>query len=253
MHASPNTIPVITFAEIGSTNAEAMRLGLAGHPAPFWLRAERQSAGRGRSGRVWESKPGNLYASLLVRFSCAPTVVHQLSFVAAVAAADAVTQAARPQTLPLHLKWPNDILIGGAKLCGILPESTIEPGGGVLAVIGVGVNLAHAPEMPGRATTCLAAHGLDVTPAAMGDYLAQAMSASLAEWAEGAGFTAIRSRWLERAHAVGTPITAHAGADVISGTFAGLRHDGALILRDHSGYDRALTYGDVTLDAAPRG
>jgi BirA family transcriptional regulator, biotin operon repressor / biotin---[acetyl-CoA-carboxylase] ligase len=246
-------VPVFTLAEIGSTNAEAMRLGLAGHTVPFWLRAGRQSAGRGRSGKAWESKPGNLYASLVVRLRCPPTVIHQLSFVAAIATVAAIDVVTAPRPLPLQLKWPNDVLIDGAKLCGILAESTIEPGGGVLAVIGVGVNLAHAPDALARATTCLGAHGCNATPAAMLDCLARTLSDALALWDEGAGFDAIRARWLERALPPGTPLTVYAGADVFRGTFAGLRHDGALILRDHSGYDRALTYGDVTLDAALRG
>ena len=246
--------PIRTYASLPSTNAEAMRLALAGEPAPFWVTAERQTAGRGRSGRAWVSEPGNLYASLAVRLTCQPGVLHQLTFVAAVAAVAAIRRSAAAPAgqLPLRLKWPNDILLDGAKLTGILPESTAQAGL-VLAVIGIGVNLAHAPDGLARATTCLAAHGLKITPKMMLDALALELAATLAVWAEGTGFSVIRERWLADSLAIGTPMTLHAAEMPVSGTFAGLGPDGALILRDHSGYDRTLTFGDVTLDAAPRG
>ncbi len=245
--------PIRTYASLPSTNAEAMRLGLAGEVAPVWVRAERQTAGRGRSGRLWVSEPGNLYASLLLRLVCPPTVLHQLSFVAAVASVAAVHTIAASGTarLPLKLKWPNDVLLGGAKLTGILPESTLNADGTVLAVIGIGVNLAHAPDGLGRATTCLAAHGLDITPAAMLDALSAELDGALATWAAGIGFSVIRERWLANSLPIGTPMTVHAAEMPVAGTFAGLGPDGALILRDHSGYDRLITFGDVTVDAAP--
>jgi BirA family transcriptional regulator, biotin operon repressor / biotin---[acetyl-CoA-carboxylase] ligase len=244
--------PVRTYASLPSTNAEAMRLGLAGESAPFWVRADQQTAGKGRSGRAWVSEPGNLYASLLTRLGCPPNLLHQLSFVAAVATVAAIRRRTRAD-LPLRLKWPNDILLDGAKLTGILAESTLEANGTALAVIGIGVNLAHAPDGLGRATTCLAAHGHDVTPSAMLAVLAVEMKASLTLWADGAGFSTIRTCWLRDSLPLGTPITAHVGAALHIGTFAGLAADGALILRDHSGYDTRLSFGDVTIDAAPRG
>lgn len=242
-------IPVLTFDDIGSTNAEAMRLGLGGAATPLWLTAARQTAGRGRSGRPWASEPGNLYASLVIRVSCPPTVIHQLSFVAAVAAVVAIRRVdANDRLRTLRLKWPNDVLIDGAKCVGILPESSITGPDQILAVIGTGINLAHAPDSLGRATTCLKAHGCDVTPTVMLDELSAAMRAALALWADGAGFATIRARWLQDATPTGTPMTVHTGADTLGGTFAGLDADGALILRDHTGYDRRLSFGDVTLD-----
>ena len=263
MRTTSNGIPVLELAEIGSTNAEAMRLGLGGSSAPLWVRADRQIAGRGRSGRAWTSEPGNLYASLLVRLNCAPVVIHQLSFVAAVAAVAAIRRvasdgfnldratSAAPTPPILRLKWPNDILIGGAKLVGILPESTIQGSLRILAVIGCGINLAHAPGGLGRTTTCLAAHGIHVTPPEMLDALAQDMTQALALWDNGAGFAAIRARWLADAGPIGAPMTVNAGRDIISGAFAGLAGDGALILRDQTGYDHRMTFGDVTLNAVP--
>jgi BirA family transcriptional regulator, biotin operon repressor / biotin---[acetyl-CoA-carboxylase] ligase len=248
----PMATPIRTYASLPSTNAEAMRLGIAGDRLPLWVRAERQTAGRGRNGRVWVSEPGNLYASLIARLDCAPIVLHQLSFVAAVATVAAIRRCASA-SLPLRLKWPNDILLDGAKLTGILAESTMQPNGGVLAVIGIGVNLAHAPDGLGRATTCLAEHDFQITPSAMLDALALEMQAALALWADGTAFAAILERWLQDSLPLGTPMTVHVGETLQVGTFAGLAADGALILRDHSGYDTRLSTGDVTIDAARGG
>ena len=259
MKVTPNGIPILELDEIGSTNVEAMRLGLAGETAPLWVRAVQQTAGRGRSGRPWASDPGNLYASLLLRLECAPAVVHQLSFVSAVATVAALRKVAGEGAWlrGLALKWPNDILVDGAKLVGILPESTLLGREGVLAVIGIGINLTSAPGDLGRATTHLAALGTFVTVETMLNALASAMDGALAEWQEGTGFATIRTRWLADAWTPGVAMTVHIGAglgqDVVRGTFVGLDDDGALILRDHSGYDRRMTFGDVTLDAAQGG
>ena len=267
MKLTPNGIPVLELDEIGSTNAEAMRLGLGGAATPLWVRAERQTAGRGRSGRAWMSEPGNHYASLLLHLPCSPTIIHHLSFVAAVAVVAAIRRVAglassassaiaakalRPQ-LALRLKWPNDILLDGAKLVGILPESTQRLDQTMLAVIGIGINLAHAPDQLGRATTYLAAHDIEVSPATMLDALAVEMSQALLLWGNGAGFATIRDLWLANALPLGTAMSVHTGHDSIDGTFAGLDYDGALILRDHSGYDRRMTFGDVTVNAAESG
>ena len=317
MKCTSNGIPILEFDAIGSTNAEAMRLGLAGAAAPLWVRANRQTAGRGRSGRAWTSEPGNHYASLLLHLTCPQTIIHHLSFVAAVAVVAAIRrvvadfassgaseivskapstvpnlwrlrtrrtsspqgertnpQAAvgmpsplgdkvaegrmrgpsSPQApLPLRLKWPNDILLDGAKLVGILPESTQRSDRTMLAVIGIGINLAHAPDQLGRATTCLAAHNVSVSPATMLDALAVEMAAKLATWNMGGDFDTIRERWLSDALPMGTAMTINTGSDLVEGKFAGLDYDGALILRDHSGYDRRMTFGDVTVNAAERG
>jgi len=149
--------------------------------------------------------------------------------------------------LALTVKWPNDILAGDAKLVGILAESTIESDRSVLAAIGIGINLAHAPEGLGRETTCLSRLGANTGPWAMLDALAAELALALQQWELGRGFAVIRSRWLADATPIGTPMSVHAGRDVVLGTFAGMDDDGALILRDHSGYEQRMTFGDVTL------
>ena len=148
------------------------------------------------------------------------------------------------------VSFQNDILLDGAKLVGILPESTIEGPGPVTAVIGIGINLAHAPEGLGRATTCLAAHGVSVTPERMLDALSVAMTSALDLWNAGTGFASIRERWLDDGLPAGTPMTVDTGHSRQAGTFRGLGPDGALILRDQSGYDHPMSYGDVTIEPA---
>lgn len=253
--ALPPGYGLLTFDEIGSTNAEAMRLGRAGETGPLWIWARMQTRGRGRSGRTWASPPGNLYASLLIRLDCSPDAVHQLSLLAGVATYEAVRSACSRSggaVSGLRLKWPNDVLIDDAKLAGILPECTRVPGSSnaFLAVVGIGINLATHPEGLGRSVTDLAAHGCLVEPADMLSELAAAMHQWLTEWDNGAGFARVREAWLERAGRPGEHITINTGQEVVEGSFLGIDPSGALVLRDPSGAQRRFTYGDVTLGAA---
>jgi len=249
------TLPrFIHVAETGSTNAEAMNRALAGERLPFWLIADRQTAGRGRSGRAWVSEQGNLHASLALPLGCGPAIASQLSIVAGVAVIDALAAVIPPSTgCPQpRLKWPNDILIGPAKLGGILIETaSLSPGNGpssgLVAIIGIGLNLAHAPPIEGRAVTSLSSHACSIYLKSMIDALASALAHSLILWDEGAGFQAVRMFWLERALPIGTPLTVNAGPEPASGTFAGLDHDGALLLADPGGRIARYTFGDVTL------
>lgn len=248
--ALPPSHRLVHLAETQSTNAEAMRLALGGEMGPLWVWAERQTGGRGRSGRTWVSEPGNLFASLLISAACAPARIGQLSLVAGVAVIDAIRKSAAPgvAAAPLRLKWPNDILIGSAKTGGILVESTTRPGApDILAVVGVGLNLKTAPAGLGRDATNLAAHGMMLSPERALCFLAEAMDTWLGTWNEGEGFAQIRDAWLERAGPLGEPLAVHAGAGVVSGRFAGLDPDGALLIATEDGARQRFTYGDVTL------
>lgn len=247
----PPGFRLVTFETVASTNTEAMRLAATGEPGRVWLAAEEQTAGRGRSGRAWVPVAGNLYASLLLRLTCGPEIAQQLALVAGVAVVDAVRAVASGQvadTSALRLKWPNDILIGGAKLGGILLESAQGLGGpGLVTVIGIGVNIVRAPQGLGRAATSLAEAGIETDRGSVLPALANAMDAALAIWDEGANFHAIRAVWSDRAGPVGEPLVVNAGQGPVSGRFAGLDHDGALLLDDGQGKVRRFTYGDVSL------
>jgi len=220
----------------------------AGHPLPFWLTADRQTAGKGRSGRAWISADGNLAASLALPLTCAPATAAQLSLVAGVAVIGALAKVAPTLTPAIRLKWPNDILCHASKLGGILIETArAGPSGTLVAVIGVGLNLASSPHLEDRPTTCLSALGASVSPKSMLSALAESMDSSLLLWEEGAGFPLIRARWLEAALPVGTRLTVNTGPQIMEGAFAGLDQDGALLLTVSGERVQRFTFGDVTL------
>jgi BirA family biotin operon repressor/biotin-[acetyl-CoA-carboxylase] ligase len=240
----------VVLEEAGSTNTEAFNRAAAGEAGPLWVVARRQTRGRGRSGRPWSSEPGNLYASLLQRLSCPQSVVHQLSLLAGVAVVEAITAAAGRPVPGIRLKWPNDVLIDGAKCAGILPESQLPgAGSGVVVVIGIGINLATHPDSAdiGRAATNLAEHGVVVTPDEMLAPLAQSMERWLGIWSSGANFAAVRAAWQRYGGRAGEGIAVDTGRERIAGTFVDIDDNGALILRDAQGQRRTLSFGDVTI------
>lgn len=249
--------PVIVLDAVDSTNAEALRRAAAGVSGPLWVRAERQTAGRGRSGRGWMSEPGNLYASLLLPLACRPEVIPQLSLVAGVGVLDAVAAVAggRVNLAGLRLKWPNDVLFAGAKLAGILSESTTAAGGQRIAVIGIGINLAGFPDDLGRRATCLAAHGVTTDSEQMLRHLAFAVDHWLEVWDNGAGFDAVRRAWLMGAGPPLEPMSVTlSGGATLTGQYGGLDTDGALLIHPSGGGPPArITFGDVTLTAGSSG
>ena len=219
---------LLAFDEVGSTNAEALTRARAGEREPLWITAKSQSAGRGRRQNAWVSPPGNLYATLLLTEPSAPEHAPQLSFVAALALHDAVAACA-PQLGPeLKVKWPNDLLIAGRKLAGILIEGENEP---VLATaIGIGVNCASHPPDTAFPATDLASAGALVAPEALLAALAQAMQRRLAQWSRGEGFASIRADWLKRAAGLGEPIRVRLPEREFSGRFEGLDEAGRLLV-----------------------
>jgi BirA family biotin operon repressor/biotin-[acetyl-CoA-carboxylase] ligase len=246
----PSTWRRASFGEIDSTNAEAMRRAVSGERGPLWITAHRQTKGRGRSGRAWASAEGSVAATLLFRPDCALSELPQISLVAGVAAHDTIAAA-----LPIdarflaRLKWPNDVLIGGAKACGILVESTIF-GGEPVVVIGIGINTDAAPKLAGRLSTGLAQHGAATASERMSTLLAATLARWLETWrAPASGFAAIRAAWLDRGSPIGEAMSVHAGGERVSGRFAGLDGDGSLLLTDEAGTLRKFTFGDVALGA----
>ena len=230
-----------SVAVTGSTNDDVAALASAGAPEGLWLRADAQTGGRGRHGRAWVSKPGNLYASTLVRLAPGDPPAPTLALVAAVALEELAGALVDPGRLVL--KWPNDLLLDGAKLSGIL----LERAGGAV-VIGFGVNLAHHPQGIDRATISLAAAGIDPPPpdAFLFD-LAAAFARWLGRW-RGEGLGPVRRRWLERAHPPGTALTVRIpGSASVDGLFDGLEPDGALRLRLADGTMHVMHAGDVNL------
>lgn len=238
--------PVRHFAELDSTNSEASRLAQAGEAGPLWIVAERQTAGRGRRGRVWQGASGNLAATLLLATDRTPAQAAQTAFIAALALAD-MAAGFVPADL-IRVKWPNDLLVGGAKAGGVLIESGAAPRGGLWLAVGVGANLADAPKDTPYPATSLAAHGPVPSPA---DALA-ALDAGFSRWLdvwEAQGFEPLRAAWMGRAHGLGQPCTVSFGDRTVTGTHDGLDADGALLLRVGAAVQR-ITAGDVIFGGA---
>jgi BirA family biotin operon repressor/biotin-[acetyl-CoA-carboxylase] ligase len=227
--------------------AEAARAAqtLAG---PEWVLALSQTAARGRRGRAWAMPPGNFAASLTMRPSGPVADVALRSFVAATALRDALIAVGCPAEA-LSLKWPNDVLLHGGKLAGILLESVSDGRGGVShLIIGIGVNLAKAPppeqvEAGAVRPVALADIGVHVTPEALLDALAPAYAAREESLATH-GFAATRREWLTHAARLGEVITARLPGEEISGTFRDIDGTGNLILQTAQG-PRAIAAADI--------
>lgn len=229
--------------ETGSTNADlavALRSGEA-LPEGEWLVARRQTSGRGRQGRVWHDGFGNFMGSCVVRLDDGAPPPASLSFVAALAVRDAAADALGSAD-GLALKWPNDVLLDGGKLSGILLEMVRGS-----VVVGIGVNLVSAPELPDRKTAALAGR---IPAPALEQFainLARHFATRLADW-RSFGLGATLTSFLNGSiHSAGSPVTVHDGEGVrLSGSFAGLEEsDGALRLRLADGTERVIRAGDL--------
>ena len=231
--------------QVDSTNAEAMRMAprITG---PAWIMARRQEAGRGRRGRAWIDPPGNFAATLLIRPEGDPADAARLSFVAALAVHEALVTLCGP-SLNLSLKWPNDVLLNGGKLSGILLESSGSRQDVIALAIGIGVNLAAAPESvePNaiRPVSLKGETGLDLSP----DDFLDALAAAFDHWhrqMRSLGFAPIRNAWLARAARLGETITARTGTTETTGRFEGIDETGALILTTPRGR-QAIPAADI--------
>lgn len=227
----------------GSTNADLASALRAGEAVPegAWLIARRQSAGRGRQGREWFDGAGNFMGSCAVRLSDSAPPPASLSFVAALAVRDAAAEALGSGDL-LALKWPNDVLLDGGKLSGILLEMVRGH-----VIVGVGVNLARAPQLPDRKTAALSDFAAAPDLEGFAASLSRRFSARLADWRT-LGLSVTLQAFLNGSiHAAGSPLTVHDAEGIkLSGSFAGLEEsDGALRLRLADGQERVIRAGDL--------
>jgi len=233
--------PIEAYEALDSTNAEARRRAEAGDAGPVWITARRQSAGRGRRGRAWDTGEGNLAATLLMTSSKPPAEAAQVSFVAALAAGDLAEACLGPGAAAL--KWPNDLMVHGKKAAGILVESGTRADGALWLAIGIGVNLAKAP--PDLPATAFADHtGRPIAPADALEILASAFERRRSVW-EVEGFAPIAAAWTAHAHGLGQRCRANLPASSVAGVAEGLEADGALRLRLDDGSLARITAGDV--------
>ncbi len=232
-----------TVTTTTSTNADLLaRLHAGAIPVEGdWLVADRQQAGRGRLGRVWADGAGNFMGSTMVRVAPGDPPPATLALAAGVAVQAALAALLPPAAQP-WLKWPNDVLVGGGKLAGML----LERGDGAV-VVGVGVNLVAAPMLDGRTTVALAQFGQAPGRDRFAQALARCFADELARW-RGLGLAPLIARWLAVAHPPGTALVVHGVADApLAGQFAGLCADGALRLALADGTTRVVHAGEVML------
>lgn len=239
--------PILLLEETDSTNAEARRRAEAGETGPLWIVARRQTAGRGRRGREWASEGGNLFATLLHVTRKPPAEAAQVTFVGALAIADLLDVWAPPSLVTI--KWPNDVMLAGEKASGVLVESGAHGTGGLWLAVGIGVNLAHAPEGTERPATALVHHlrGDVLSPPtveAAAATLAEAFAVWMDRW-ETLGFQPILDAWQARTPGLDGPAVARLGRETVKGRAEGVAPDGALKLRLADGSLRLISAGDV--------
>jgi BirA family transcriptional regulator, biotin operon repressor / biotin---[acetyl-CoA-carboxylase] ligase len=239
---------LLSYDTIDSTNEEAKRLAVAGgqHGAVIW--AQEQTAGKGRQGRQWISESGNLFCSLLLQPRALASSLPQLSFVTSLALFKALESVISPEHT-LTLKWPNDLLLDGKKLGGILLETLPDTDSDARwVIIGVGVNVEHHPQATRYPATSLKAMGIEIISAkiVLSRFL-NCFEPVYTEWLEH-GFEVIRRQWLEYAAFYQQPVTLSLPDIAYHGIFSGVDKEGHLLLRDESGQETAYAAGDVSLE-----
>lgn len=231
---------------VGSTNSLCFERARDGNPGNLWIRSDIQTEGRGRRGRDWASPVGNLFASLLLVNPEPAARIGELPLAAAVALAEAVDKAAGTLQL-VKLKWPNDLLVEGAKLSGILLEAETLSDGRQAVVLGFGVNCVSHPTLSLYQATDLRSLGFQVSAERLFEALTSTMADQLVQWQQPGGFETIRRAWLKRAAHLGNRITVKLGQEEITGVFADLDARGHLVLRQDDGRQRTIFAGDVFL------
>ncbi len=219
-----------------------MRIADGDPPAEgVWLVADRQSAGRGRMGRAWQDGAGNFMGSSVVRLKPGDPPASSLALLVAVQLCEVLGDLVA--ALNCQIKWPNDILLGGAKVAGVLLERH-----GDYVVIGIGVNLCSAPVIADKATTSLSAFGANVSRDDFAQSLAASLAIALLGWRSGDWPERILTRWMALAHPIGTALSLSEGAHAgLTGTFDGLEQDGSLRLRLDDGRCMTIHAGEVRL------
>ncbi|MDF2371690.1 MAG: biotin--[acetyl-CoA-carboxylase] ligase [Rhizobiaceae bacterium] len=235
----------VALGDVQSTNTECMDRARAGDPGNLWITATRQLGGRARRGRHWVSEPGNLYASLLLIDPASAGALATLPLAVAVAVHSAISRvlpqgAARPT-----IKWPNDVLVDGAKISGILLESENLPDGRRAVVIGCGINVMHAPKETNYPAVTLRETGATVSAEELFARLYQAMDEELKRWNRGLGIASVRQAWLNHAKGIGKAITVNLPDHSISGVFTDIDQTGCLVMVDHDNKTHTIAAGDV--------
>jgi len=241
---APNGYEAIFLESVGSTNTEALSRGILNDSKGLWIVAGEQLQGKGSRGRNWISKPGNLYASLLIEQPKDAINVHGLTFVAAVALREALASFLAPQ-LNVQMKWPNDILVQDRKIAGILLEAQSERDR-TRIVLGMGTNISHHPQEAEFLATSLREEGVDTTPKTVFEVLAKTMAEHISIWEEGRGFPSILRLWRAHAWGLGKAVTVKLpNGQIFEGVFEALENDGRMRVCDRHGERHLLSVAQI--------
>ncbi len=240
----PQGFRLLAYERLASSNDEAKRLAREGAAEGTTVWSREQTAGRGRRGRAWISIPGNLHVSFILRPNCPAQAAAQLGFVAALALGETMLTMT-PREAELRYKWPNDVLLNARKVSGILLESEMNAAGAIdWLVIGIGVNVVgHPAETPYPSSSLREEGCIDADATMTLEGLAPCLAAWLGRW-RGEGFAPIRAAWLARAFGLGLVQTARLEHEEVTGRFADLDADGALLLETAGGC-RRVAAGEI--------
>lgn len=249
---------LMAFDQAGSTNTEAMAHARQGGAGSAWFVTTLQTAGRGRRQRAWVAPRGNLASSVLEIMNITPAVAATMSFAFGLAHERALQRVSMEANLRLGgsnqlqylLKWPNDVLVGGQKLCGLLVEAEAMTDGRLAVVAGIGTNIVAAPEGTPTPAISLAALGVHVSAEELFAAQSDAWVEFRSIWDNGRGFADIRKLWLERAYGVGGPVAIQTGTATLEGTFDTIDDTGCLIVRTADGRRMPVTAGEVFFGTA---
>lgn len=264
--ATADGFRLVAFPSVGSTNREALEAARRGDPGRCWFVTAHQTAGRGRRGRAWETPVGNLAASLLLVMPNEPARAATLGFVAGLSLDEALRAVAPDLAVAvafdgfegigaagrrdrLRLKWPNDVLLDGGKLAGILLEAEPTPDDRFAVSIGIGVNVVAAPQGLPYPAASLSDLGYAIDAARLFAALSDAFAGVLRVWNEGRGFQSIRRLWLDRAVGLGEDVAVRIGERVVSGIFETIDEEGRLVIRSPQGVIRTIAAGEVHFGA----
>lgn len=240
---------IVCLDEVGSTNSDAFRLAEGGACEGTVVLAERQTAGKGRLGRQWVSPGGvNLYLSVVLRPELPPYEAPQLTFLSAVAVARTIEELT---SLRPAIKWPNDLLLDDRKVAGLLNEMSAETDRVAFVILGIGVNLNMAADqfpddLRTPATSLALAAGCPVPRVPFAARLLANLDAEYARFCR-SGFAPVREEWARRCNAFGRQVSVTIGSQTLQGPFAGIDHDGALLLTLPDGRQERVLSGDVTV------
>lgn len=232
---------LVSLETAGSTNVEAMAHLKSGGSTPAWFVTDHQVAGRGRRSRAWVSIKGNLAATVAEAIDVAPAQAATLGFAAGAALAAALQKFG----VPAKVKWPNDVLLGGAKLSGILLEAEALADGRLAIVVGIGVNVVAAPQGLPYAAASLQEAGYAVSAEEVFGALTDCWSEMRLLWDNGQGMPALRQRWLTHAAGIGGHVTIQMGGRTVRGIFETIDDTGHMIVTTDDGRRVPIASGDV--------